>query len=211
MGILLDTSIHVAAQTAATVTFTTPITIADKPNRILLVVLDGSLVSDKVTGVTWAGQAMTKVTASVQKPSNRWTSYWYLLSPTVGANNLVVTNSSSDYTEPSLACYYNVVQSAPEATASASGAANGGGVTSPTQIIDGQGSYNIVSVNRSDNPIFAPGSKSIQGGGDATVSVTTLTRGSWVVGALGSGGGAWVAYAVSLKPIRTNPSIMFGY
>lgn len=201
MAITRDTGIHLAGQTNTTVTFTSAMTIADNPNRILLFVADGDLSVDRVTGVTWAGQAMTKI-LSVQKPSNRWNSYWYLLAPTVGTQNLVVTNSASAYTEPSLVCYYNAQQVAPEASASNSGISASGGYGTSIQAVDGQTSYNIVLVDRTDNPQGAAGPYIISALGDTQkATVTSLTSGAFIAGFLGSGGGSWTAAAISLLPI----------
>jgi len=40
--------------------------------------------ADNLTGVTWGGVAMTKIT-SVRTPGDRWSSAWYVLAPSSGA------------------------------------------------------------------------------------------------------------------------------
>lgn len=209
MAIIKDAGIHITGQTATTVTFTNAMTIAQHDNRILFFVADGSTSADKVTAVTWHGQSMTKILA-VQKPTNRWNSYWYLLAPDVGTYDLVVTNSSSDYCEPSLVCYYNVKQQAPEASASNSGGSDAGGLGTSIQIVDGQGAYNIALVDRTDNPQGAAGNYIISKSGDAQkATVTTLTSGAFVCGFLGSGATQWTAGAVSIVPVPDEGGMFF--
>lgn len=204
MRILKDAGIHIAAQTGTSLTFTNAMTIANNPNRILLAVFDGDLTSDLQSACTWDGQSMTKI-LSVRKPSNRWNSYWYLLAPNTGTKNLVVTNSSSAYTEPSLVCYYNAKQIAPEASASNSGTGDATGVGTNIQIVDGQGAYNVALVDRTDNPQINTGAYAISKTGDAQkATVTTLTQEAFVTGFLGSGAGSWTAGAISLVSIPTS-------
>lgn len=208
MAIIKDAGAHVAvAQTGTTLTFASALTISDHPNRILFFVADSDLSVDRITGVTWHGQAMTKI-LSVQKPSNRWNSYWYLLAPDVGTYDFVVTNSASSYTEITSVCYYNVKQQAPEATSSNSGTGGQGSVGTNVQIVDGQSGYNIALVDRTDNPQGAAGNYIISESGNANKStVTTLTSGAFVCGFLGyanAGAVPWTAAAISLVPYPTS-------
>lgn len=90
-------------------------------DRALVVhyVSDGS--GDAVTGITYAGAAMTFI-GRVQSPSSRWTGMYYLAAPATGANNIVVTNSVSVYTEANAASYTGVKQTGnPEVTATNTG------------------------------------------------------------------------------------------
>ncbi len=63
-------------------------------NLILFVGVIGDVTNDNVTGVTYAGTAMTKVNG-VLIPGNRYMTLWYLSNPSTGANNVVVSASSS--------------------------------------------------------------------------------------------------------------------
>lgn len=63
-------------------------------NRLLVVGIIGDTTSDKLTGVTYAGVAMTLI-AKLQMPSNTWQYLYYLLNPTSGANNIVATGGST--------------------------------------------------------------------------------------------------------------------
>lgn len=202
MVITKDAGNHATGQTGTSLTFTNALTVADRPNRLLLVAIDGSLsASDVVTGVSFDGVAMTKI-KSLRKPTNRWVSYWYLLSPNTGTKNLTVTCSSSDYVEPSLVSYYNVFQQAYEAlSADASGTGGAGGVGTSTQIDDGQGSYNVAIVSRTDNPLSVNTYRLNMSGDAQYASVTTVTGGASVLGVLGIGAGNWVAIATSWKAI----------
>jgi hypothetical protein len=199
IAILKDAGVHLGGVVGTTVTFTNAMTIANNPGRLLLVVMDGSGgPNDLVSQVTWNGQPMIKI-FSVRKPNNRWDSYWYLLAPGAGTYDLVVTNVSSDYVEPSMVCYYNVKQVAPEAVASNSGTSAIGGYGTNIRGLDGQSGYNIALVDRTDNPQGAPGNYDISSYGDAQkATVTTLTSGAFVTGFLGSGGGSWTAGAISI-------------
>jgi len=62
-------------------------------NRILFVAcVDDTGGSSLITGITYAGVAMTKI-AGVQTPTDRWVTLWYLIAPATGANNVVITLS----------------------------------------------------------------------------------------------------------------------
>ena len=112
---------------AATVTEMTVAFTVSGTNRILYVGINGdSGASDLTTGVTYAGVAMTLIT-SRRKDSDRWQSFWYLLAPATGSNNVVITNSSSSYTDPSFVSLTGVKQQAHEAS-------NTGAVVSGTSL-----------------------------------------------------------------------------
>lgn len=200
--ILKDAGNHPAGQTDTTVTFTNALTIAANTNRLLLVAIDGvDGVADLVTGVAWDGQAMTNI-YSVRRPSNRWTSLWYLLAPNTGTKNLVVTNSGSSYVEPSLVSYYNVFQQAWEARNQTSGTAAASGVGTNIQIDDGSAGTNLAIVSRTDNPQNSIGSYAVAFNGDSpTVSVTTVTSGASVLGVLSTGAGVYVIFATAWKAV----------
>lgn len=59
-------------------------------NLILFANIIGDLTTDNLTGVTYAGVAMT-YGSKVQLPGDRWTYLYYLVNPTTGANNIVAS------------------------------------------------------------------------------------------------------------------------
>lgn len=74
-------------------------TVTTTANRIIFVGGFGSPSSDTITGVTYAGVAMTKISAtSTAGPDNRYSSLWYLIAPTTGTNNVIITASGGDGT-----------------------------------------------------------------------------------------------------------------
>ena len=86
-----------ANQTTATVSHT-----CTGSDRILFVQAISNDDGDTVTGVTYNGVAMTKIGSSVGVPpagsSSNFLSMWYLIAPATGANNVVVTRSTSPAT-----------------------------------------------------------------------------------------------------------------
>lgn len=63
-------------------------------NRILYVAVFGDNVTDAITGVTYAGVAMTLIN-KVKINLDRWIYLFYLINPTLGANNVVVSANAS--------------------------------------------------------------------------------------------------------------------
>jgi hypothetical protein len=76
-------------------------------NLCLIVATVGDLTTDKITGVTYNGVAMTKL-ASVQTPVDRWLTLWGLVNPASGAHTVTVTASSSTFMEGGSASYIGV-------------------------------------------------------------------------------------------------------
>lgn len=66
-------------------------------NRILWIqACNTNSATFTITGITYAGVAMTKAgTEQKAGASNTWSSLWYLVAPTIGTNNIVVTSSGS--------------------------------------------------------------------------------------------------------------------
>ena len=60
----------------------------------LLLVHATTNTTDDVTGITYAGAAMTQVT-KIQTPSGRWNYLFYKLGPATGANNVVISTSDT--------------------------------------------------------------------------------------------------------------------
>ena len=94
----------------STTSLTYSYTVGTNSNRLLLVNLIGDLSADDISSVTYAGAPMTLLD-KVQTPGDRWHYLYYLLAPTSGENNVVVTAASSHYLISEAASWYNVAQS----------------------------------------------------------------------------------------------------
>lgn len=70
----------------------------------------GSTVSDKWTGVTYNGVAMTRLYGAQLQPGDRWFYTYYLLSPATGSNNVVISSSSADFIDGCAASYSGTKQ-----------------------------------------------------------------------------------------------------
>lgn len=95
-------------------------------DRVLFVAVVGDR-TDIVTGVTYAGTAMSLVDKihPLGDETSRWLYLYALTAPSTGANNIVASASSSCYLEINAASYTGVSQSGqPDAYASASGQSN---------------------------------------------------------------------------------------
>lgn len=69
---------------------------ASPADPFLFVAVQGDNVSDTLTGVTYAGAAMTLV-QKVQRAANRWCYIFYKAAPATGANNVVISGASAFY------------------------------------------------------------------------------------------------------------------
>ena len=189
MAIQFDNATHYAGTTSEFGTFSYIVGPLDK--RYLLIGVDGDTVSDKVTGITYAGQALTQVGSSIQKPGNRFSNLYRLINPPNGTADIVVTNSASAYTEPVAMSFGGVAQLVPEAIYSGSsagsfvlgtvttltdfawvvgvGGGGGGGavVAGANQtMLDGQSTYNWGGFKYTTNPVTSPSAVIVSGGTD---------------------------------------------
>jgi hypothetical protein len=99
------------------------------PNRLLVVNLIGDASADDISSVTYAGTPMTLI-GKVQAPSNNWQYLYYLLNPSSGSNNVVITAGSPHYLISQGASWYNVKQSAqPDASTTNTVAATNTSIT----------------------------------------------------------------------------------
>jgi hypothetical protein len=81
-------------------------------NRVLFVGTMSAIGTNYVTGITHNGTSLTKIGDGILTPSTngRYTNLWYLVAPTTGAQNIVVTNSSSQFIESYSVSYTGVAQ-----------------------------------------------------------------------------------------------------
>lgn len=107
MAIALDSVTTVQTSGSSSLTFSHTCT----GSNLILFVISTANGSQTTTGVTYNGVALTKI--GERTDSNGPTQYlWYLINPSTGANNVVITNSGSA-TAGSAASYTGVAQSSP--------------------------------------------------------------------------------------------------
>lgn len=102
MAIAFDNATASSAVTTATLTFSHT---TSGTNLILWVGIYSSVDTDIITGVTYSGTAMARA-LSVPQTGNARIYLYYLASPASGANNVVVSQSSSA-TIQAVACSYS--------------------------------------------------------------------------------------------------------
>lgn len=95
MAIAYDNKASGTATSASSLTYSH--TVGSGSNRILFVYSGGRYSSggEYPTGVTYNGVAMTEIAALRQDYSNIRSSVWYLVAPASGANNVVISYSTS--------------------------------------------------------------------------------------------------------------------
>lgn len=113
-AIARDVAVSGGSVTATSLTYSHTTSGSD---RLLVVTYQSGTSADRITGITYGGVAMTKLGSSLQ--NTRFTGYYYLLNPSLGANNVVLTGSTSDVIEAYSASYTGVNQTGnPEASTS---------------------------------------------------------------------------------------------
>lgn len=98
MAIAFDTKVHLS-DSGGSVTSKTQAFTTSGSNRYLVVFTEGSTVSDRITGVTYAGVSMVQATnggVGYKGDSGRYLSTFVLANPTTGTNNIVISSSPAD-------------------------------------------------------------------------------------------------------------------
>ena len=113
---------------------TTSVNVGSGSNRGLVVTGVSSTGTDDLTGITYAGVAMTRIGAVAPTSGARWLYLYWLSNPTSGTNNLVVSHSASQPWFAGQASVYNGVNQSDTVDASNSLRA-GGGATSYTMTL----------------------------------------------------------------------------
>lgn len=104
-------------------------------NRILFVGAFGN-TTDVVTGCTYGGVAMTLI-GKIQVPADRWLYLWCLVAPATGANNVVVSASSSVLISAASSSYTGASQTGqPDASTTNSATTGTSLATSVTTVAD---------------------------------------------------------------------------
>ena len=118
-----------SANSGTSTTHTLVHTVANNTNRLLVV---GVSSADRhATGVTYAGDALTKVSSSDVNGGDRYVSLWYRVAPDVGVDqDIVATFASSSRIIVGAVSFIHVNQSSPVGTVAT--AVNAGSVTSTT-------------------------------------------------------------------------------
>jgi len=109
--------------TGSSSSFSSVFTVGANSNRILLVACACSS-AQTITGVTYAGNAMTALLSNTGNDSAYTYSLYFILAPTTGANNITVTTSAATAILVNASSYYNVEQVTPRNTINASGSNN---------------------------------------------------------------------------------------
>lgn len=88
-------------------------TVANKNNRVLYVCAwnsDGTNSSFFISGITYAGVAMTRLTHQALQSTHGFIDIWYLIAPATGANNVVITPSTTSSLFAAGMSFYNANQ-----------------------------------------------------------------------------------------------------
>lgn len=110
MAITLDTAAAAYRGTSAS-THTFSFTVAANTNRALAIFVH-AFDGDRVTSVTYGGTAMTQVNKVKKGTEVNYTYMYYLVAPSTGANDFVVSMSPSERISWAAVSLYNVVQEA---------------------------------------------------------------------------------------------------
>lgn len=132
MAIAFDTAVDGGVTTGTSLTWSHTCTGSDRSLRVG--VRGTTSPSNNITGITYAGVALTKIAES-NNTAERWVSLWELLNPASGANNVVVSSSPSDVII-GLSASYTGVSATYDATTTATGSATASLACSVTPIAD---------------------------------------------------------------------------
>jgi hypothetical protein len=182
-----------ATVTSSGTTLTWSHTVANQSNRMLIVGVQSEGTSGvQASSVTYGGVALTKVDQVEAYSSSYYqdVSQWYLIAPTVGTANIIVTWGSSISTGSAGAIgLYGVAQQAPEA--SASNFSNSGATTtnittktSGAWVVDvfgsGQTAGNLApGSGQTQRYIQSSGSTTSGGGSTKSVATAGATSMTW--------------------------------
>lgn len=179
-----------------------------------LVLIVGTSVGSStqtVTGVTYNGVGMTKVAGSeVSQSQNGTTALWYLINPATGANDVVVSISSSQNISVGIASYTGASQSS-QADVSSTNTAGSGTSFSTTLTTSTDNSWTIHQVSTNQNDEITAGSGTTRRAhivGSSGVIACALQDSNAVItppasdtlNADGSNSGFWIGGMITLLP-----------
>ena len=199
-GITYDNSADGGNNSGSTASLTYSYTVGSGANRLLVVNLIGDTTADDISSVTYGGTALTLV-RKVHVPANNWQYLYYLLNPSSGSHNIVITAGSSHYLISQAASWYNVKQSAqPDASTTNTAAAAVTSVTtslttvaSGSLVVQGLWSFGHLAAGSGAAPIltdaafdaggiFASSGSPVSPAGN--VSMTTISDGNSSTGVI---------------------------
>jgi hypothetical protein len=198
-GITYDNAADGGNNGGSTATLSYSYTVGSGANRLLVVNLIGDTAADDISSVTYGGAPMIFL-GKIQAPSaNNWQYLYYLLNPSSGSHNVVITAGSSHYLISQAASWYNVKQtSQPDAlTTNVAPTANTSVTTSLTTVaagslvVEGLWSYGhlgagagatamIIDAAIGGAGIFASSGSPVSPAGN--VSMTTISDGTQSTG-----------------------------
>lgn len=122
-GIAFDAWTSGGAASTATLTFSHTTT---GSNRFLVVSARSETGGDHISGITYAGTAMTRAIAKAWVPNNNnWVYLYYLLNPASGANDVVVSGNGTNQISAGASSYTGATQSVAPDTGFVSETASG--------------------------------------------------------------------------------------
>ena len=114
MAIAFDSATNGGSATATSLTYSHTVS---GTNTFLYVTILGRVgATSLITGVTYAGVAMTYRDGSQVAPADRFLETWYLVGASTGANNIVISASGSDFIASNCVSYNGVSQGSLDAT-----------------------------------------------------------------------------------------------
>ncbi len=205
MAIAFDTVTNGGEVTATSLTFSHTCT---GTNRFLVVDVVGDVTNDTITGVTYAGAAMTLSGKSLV-PGNRYHYFWYKLAPASGANNVVVSSSSSVLISARSASYTGCNQSAVDSNATATTQTNSQLHSVTTTVVADSWLIGSASENQGNVPIAGIGTTLRNPGGirgefqlaDSNGEVAAGSRSLQWDGGLATTD--WAGAMISINPFAT--------
>ncbi len=178
-------------------------TVGSGSNRILIVSVDTGL---SISGVTYGGVALTQLGIVNYNSNNEHLSLWYLLNPTSGTANVVVTASGTTFIIGVSASYSGVAQSSTFGTL-ASNSGTTGTASSNTVATTSSNQLVVDTVNNgaasTDTPTASQTKRyqpATSGGAEGDIAATggNMTL-SWSFSS-----GVWAELSVAMNPAASN-------
>lgn len=199
-----------SAEQGSGTTHTISFTVGNNSDRMLMVhVMDVNDVSTLVTGVTFNGESLTKLSEE-RRPSARVHTLWYLIAPAVGTYNVVVSTSASTYTGVNIVSWYNVRQTS-NPTNTNDVTASGTTTFSPTVTVTESNSMVIAGVGSGSAITAGTDTTNVETGVDAGATIVArssnmVSSGTTTLNFSKTGSSNWVAimsvWAASGSPRR---------
>lgn len=210
---LVNDSNSSAQRTTSGTTLTWSHTVNSNTNGILIVIAE-TVDPNNVTGVTYAGEALTAITgASTQTADYRNVSIWYKLTPATGANDVVITGGTTATVKGFATAFTGADQTSPiGATATGTGGATAPSVAFTTSFDNsviiaglsqatnnpgaGGAGQTDIAANQSGNSHWGAGTR------EATTTAGSNTQ-SWTTAPDASGWGMAIAEIKEVQPTAT--------